>query len=134
MTDEMRTAAPAGVNLQGRVETVDPFLEQAAIVVVPLRLGGGQRVKVLEALAAGKAVVATRRATAGLSVRDGEEVMLAETDEEFQAAIERLLADPRDRVRLATGARAWAERELRPERLAEPYAALYASLLEDTRG
>ena len=64
------------------------------MVVAPLRLGGGTRVKVLEALAAGKAVVASPLAAEGIGAVDGEHLLLAESDEELADATTRLLADP----------------------------------------
>jgi len=129
-TLEMRTAAPSSVIVTGRVPDVEPFLDQAAVVVAPLRLRGGMRVKVLEALSAGKAVVASRVALAGLDVRDGEHVLVAETDEEFARAILRLLRDPLERAQLAARAYAWASTNLAPEQSLEAYGALYRSLLE----
>ena len=56
----------------GFVPDITPYLEQAALVVIPLRLGGGMRVKTLEALAAGKAIVASPRAVEGLDVLNGK--------------------------------------------------------------
>ena len=92
-------------------------------------MGGGIRVKVLEALAAGKAVVASSRALEGLDVVDGEHALVAETDAEFADAIGRLLADRDLRVALARRAREWACTNVRWERSIEAYEALYDRLL-----
>jgi glycosyltransferase involved in cell wall biosynthesis len=110
------------------VPGVTPHLDRAAVVVAPLRLGGGLRVKVLEALAAGKPVVATPLAAAGLDVADGAEIILAESAEAFGAAVGRLLIDPARRVALAARAREWAIANISPERCAEGYEALYDEL------
>ena len=95
----------------GRVESVAESLEQAAVVAVPLRTGGGMRVKVFEALALGKPVVASRLAAAGLEAVDGEHLVLAETDAEFARAIASLLRDRPRRLALGAGARAWASEQ-----------------------
>jgi glycosyltransferase involved in cell wall biosynthesis len=126
-----RAAALAGdgVIVTGEVPDVRPFLDRAAVVIVPLRFGGGMRVKVMEALASGKAVLASRLAIEGLAVEDGDQVVLAETDEEFAAAAGRLLADAHGRERLATAARAWAVANLGWERPLAAFETLYASLL-----
>jgi len=92
---------------------------------VPLRLGGGMHVKVLEALAAGKALVATPLAIEGLDLADGEHVLLAETDQQFCDAIVQLLTYPERRTSLAARARAWANTNLRWERSIALYEGLY---------
>ena len=90
----LRAAAGLGVTFTGEVAEVWPHLEDAAVVVAPLRQGGGMRVKVAEALAAGKAVVATRLAAEGLTAEDGREVVLADTDEAIATAIVRSCRHP----------------------------------------
>lgn len=124
----LRRLGGAGIRVVGRVPDVTPHLDRAAVVVAPLRLGGGMRVKVLEALAAGKPVVATPLAAAGLDVADGAEIILAESAEAFGAAVGRLLIDPGRRVALAARAREWAIANISPERCAEGYEALYDEL------
>ena len=122
-------AADPHVHVHGRVPDVHPYFDRAALVVAPLRHGGGMRVKILEALAAGKAVVATPLAVAGLDVTDGEHLAVAETDAEFAAAVERLLRDREARVRLGGAAHTWAAEHLDWDRSAAAYSALYDALL-----
>ncbi|HEX5761378.1 MAG TPA: glycosyltransferase family 4 protein [Thermoanaerobaculia bacterium] len=126
--EELRAAAGAGVTLTGRVPSVEPWLDRAAVVVAPLVLGGGMRVKVLEALAAGKAVVASPRAAEGL---EGAPLVLAEGDEETAEAVAGLLADREARIALATRARAWALAHLGWDRAVAAYEALYERLLRE---
>jgi glycosyltransferase involved in cell wall biosynthesis len=123
-----RRAGPH-VQVTGQVPDVSPYLDRAAVVPVPLRFGGGMRVKVLEALAAGKAVVASSLAVEGLDVVHGQQVLLAETDEQFGAAIVQLLADPEWRVQLAEQARAWACANLHWDSHVRAYEDLYRHLL-----
>ena len=117
------------VTVPGLVPDLAPVLRRAAVVAVPLRYGGGIRVKVLEALAAGKAVVASRLAVEGVPVLDGEHVLIAETDAEFASAIRSLLGDPVRRSRIAANAREWAVANLGWERIVAGHEALYESLL-----
>jgi len=99
---------------------------------VPLRLGGGMRVKVLEALAAGKATVASPLAVEGLDITPGDQVMLAESDQEFADTIGELLADPDKRSSLASRARAWACANLGWERSVAAYEELYRTLIRNS--
>jgi polysaccharide biosynthesis protein PslH len=118
------------IKVTGRVKEVTPYLDSAAVIAAPLRLGGGMRVKVMEALGLGKAVVASPRAAAGLAVENGREILLAESDEDFVAAIDHLLASPEERKRLASQARQWAVANLRWEHTLNAYEGLYRRLLE----
>jgi polysaccharide biosynthesis protein PslH len=125
----LRTRPEAGVFVTGRVEDVSPFLDRAAIVLAPMRIGGGMRVKVMEALAGGKAVVATPLALEGLDVTDGDQVRIGRTDEELVAATVELLQHPDRRVRLAEAARTWAVSALSWDRPAAAFDRLYRSLV-----
>jgi glycosyltransferase involved in cell wall biosynthesis len=127
-TDEIQSLAGDTVVVSGRVESMEPHLSRAAVVAVPIRFGGGMRVKVLESLAAGKAVVASPRAVEGLQLTS-DELLLADTDEEFSAAISALLADNQQRVGLERAARRWAEQHFDPDRQVHAYEALYQRLL-----
>jgi glycosyltransferase involved in cell wall biosynthesis len=121
--------AGAGIVVAGQVPDVRPYLDAAAVVIAPLRLGGGMRVKVLEALAGGKAMVVSPLAIEGLALSDGEQVVLAETDDEFATRTTALLADADRRASLARHARAWVTAHCGWERVIAAYEALYTSLL-----
>jgi polysaccharide biosynthesis protein PslH len=125
----VRRLASESVIVTGRVPDVRSHLDRAAVVAAPLRLGGGMRVKVLDALAAGKALVATPRALAGLPVEPDTHALVADTDSELSDALVELLCDRELRRRLGTAARALAAERLTWERAAVDYEALYASLL-----
>jgi glycosyltransferase involved in cell wall biosynthesis len=129
--DALRRGAGEGVTFHGRVPDVTPYLARAAAVVTPLRLGGGMRVKVLEAMAAGKAVVASGLAIEGLSVTNQEQVRLAETDAEFAQVITELLEDRPARAALAGRAREWARTHLGWEHAVAAYEAVYDELARD---
>jgi glycosyltransferase involved in cell wall biosynthesis len=111
------------IELTGPVADAVVELAKARVVVVPLLAGSGTRVKILEAWAAGRAVVSTTVGAEGLPVRDGEHLLLRDTAESFAAAVSALLAAPEERLRLgAAGRRLW-EREFTWPRAWEALAA-----------
>jgi polysaccharide biosynthesis protein PslH len=81
------------INVTGYVPELLPYMEQAGVFVVPLRAGGGMRVKILEALARGLPLVTTTLGCEGIAVEDGRHVLIADTPEGFAAAVIRLLDD-----------------------------------------
>ena len=97
-----------GVRNAGEVDSVAPLLERAALVVVPLRQGGGTRLKVLEAFAAGRPVLSTTKGVEGLDCAGACEV--ADEAAAFRAAVTELLGDVARRRALAAAGRAVAER------------------------
>jgi glycosyltransferase involved in cell wall biosynthesis len=83
------------VHLTGYVSDVRIPVAQSAVCVVPLRQGGGTRLKILEAMALGTPVVATSKGAEGLEVIDGEHLLLADEPDQFAVQVVRLLRDPR---------------------------------------
>jgi glycosyltransferase involved in cell wall biosynthesis len=104
-------AAQPGVVVTGTVDDVRPWYRSAFAVVVPLRTGSGTRLKILEAMAAGVPVVSTRLGAEGLNVRDGENILLAETSTEMQQAVHLLSQSPERWRALAAAGRTLVERE-----------------------
>ena len=125
---ELNRVGLPGVTVTGWVENPGRYLAGTKVVVAPLRQGGGMRVKVVEACAFGKPVVATACATAGLDLAEGTEFFGAEDAEGFARAIVSLLSDPDRRVRMGQASRNWAERTQSPESWRRCYAVLYARL------
>ncbi len=82
-----KVAGMQGVNLVGTVEDVRPYMESAAVYVVPLRVGGGSRLKILEALAMEMPVVSTTIGAEGLDVTHGQNILLADSPEDFAATV-----------------------------------------------
>ncbi len=82
------------VVVTGRVDDVRPYMERAAAYVVPLRIGGGTRLKIYEALAMEKPMVSTTIGAEGLPVTAGAELLLADTPDSFAAAVVKILKDP----------------------------------------
>lgn len=125
----IRQLAGDGVVVTGRVASVAPYLDRAAVVVAPVRLGGGMRVKVLDALGAGKALVATPLGVSGLAIDDGVHALVREGTAPLGQAIATLLRDPDRRRAVATSARTWAEGNASWDATADAYERVYASLL-----
>jgi sugar transferase (PEP-CTERM/EpsH1 system associated) len=102
-------AARAGVHVTGTVEDVRPYVARAAVCVVPLRVGGGTRLKIFEALAMGKAVVSTTVGAEGLPVVPGHHLLLADGVQDFAHTVASLLRDPGRRQHLAFAGRRLVE-------------------------
>ncbi len=98
-------ALQPGITLTGRVDDVRPHLAKAEVVVVPLRVGGGTRIKIPEAMAMAKAVISTTIGAEGLPFRDGQELRLADEPEDFARAVTELLSDGGRRAAIETAAR-----------------------------
>jgi glycosyltransferase involved in cell wall biosynthesis len=116
---QQKAAAHPGVEIVGEVEDVRPHLARASVLAVPLRIGGGSRIKILEALAMGKAVVSTSVGAEGLRVSDQVHLLLADTPEAFARATSELLSIPRERQRLGQNGRWLVEERYTWDRAAE---------------
>jgi glycosyltransferase involved in cell wall biosynthesis len=113
-------AALPGVKLIGQVPDVRPFLADATVAVVPLRLARGLQNKVLEALAMGKAVVAAPAALAALKTEPGKHLLAATTPEEYADAIGNLFDDPRRVRELGANGRRFVEEHHHWEHCLQP--------------
>lgn len=98
------------VVVTGYVTDIRPLVRQASVYVVPLRVGGGTRLKVLDALAMGKAMVSTSIGCEGIEVQPGEHLIVADTPADFANETLALLADKPRRLRLGRAGRSLVER------------------------
>ncbi len=98
------------IEVTGRVPSVVEHLQQSAVVIVPLRIGGGTRLKIYEAMATGKAVVSTTVGAEGLDVHHGRDIILADDPGSFAQAVIMLLRDPELRRRYEKAAAETATR------------------------
>lgn len=94
-----------GIEITGTVEDVRPYYRDAVAAIVPLRVGGGSRLKILEAMAAGVPVIATTVGAEGLAVSNRENIVIANTNEEMREAIARIAEDSTLRSKLRGGGR-----------------------------
>jgi sugar transferase (PEP-CTERM/EpsH1 system associated) len=112
------------VVVTGRVEDVRPYMERAAAYVVPIRVGGGTRLKIYEAMAMEKPVVSTTVGAEGLPLRDGEDLILADTPRAFADAVVRVLTD----AETARGLGTRAAEKVRAQFGWDKVAAVFADL------
>jgi sugar transferase (PEP-CTERM/EpsH1 system associated) len=113
------------VRFTGTVDDVRPFIHSAAVCVVPLRVGGGTRLKILEAMAMGKAVVTTGIGCDGLEVVPGKHLIVADTPSEFASCVLSLMADPQARATLGRTAREYVTGRYDWQPIAERFVGVW---------
>jgi sugar transferase (PEP-CTERM/EpsH1 system associated) len=121
------------VLVTGTIPDVRPWMRKAAVFVVPLRVGSGTRLKILEAMATGCAVVSTSLGCEGLEVTPEGDILIGDTPEAFAEQVVRCLRDPDLRARLGAQGRALVERRYRWEPIGEELAAFYQELRKARR-
>jgi glycosyltransferase involved in cell wall biosynthesis len=126
--DEVRALAGADVAVTGRVPCIEPYLERAAVAVCPLRIGGGIKVKMLEALCRGKAIVTTSVGIQGLGAGVEAAVRVADDAASFAAAIADLLERPAERRDLERAAARFSARLATWDEAAAKLSACYRDL------
>jgi len=120
-----RLANRPGIVVTGSVPDVRAYLAPAAVVVVPLRMGGGTRLKVLEAMAMSKAVVSTAVGAEGLGTTPGRELLVADAPADFAHAVVALLRDPARRAALGQAARQFVAARFDWARIVPGFEAVY---------
>jgi glycosyltransferase involved in cell wall biosynthesis len=127
----VRRLASPQIEVTGTVDSIVEHLRQAWAVVVPLRIGGGTRLKIYEAMAAGRAVVSTSIGAEGLDVRNGKDIILADDRDEFARAVVTLLREPELRRRYEHAA-AELVRRFDWSSVAEQFAEILAGAAQRT--
>ncbi|HEC35785.1 MAG TPA: glycosyltransferase [Anaerolineae bacterium] len=118
-----------GVEVTGTVPDPRPYYEQASVFIVPLRLGGGTRLKIIEAMAMGLPVVSTTIGAEGLDIHPGADILIADDAALFTSEVLRLLSDRDLARRIAEGGRRLARRYDWNE-LTKPYTDLAESVVQ----
>jgi glycosyltransferase involved in cell wall biosynthesis len=113
--------AGGGVTFTGRVPDIARLVAHSAACVVPLKTGGGTRLKILEAMAVGTPVIATTKGAEGLAVTHGEDILIADSPETFAAEVVRLMGDCVLRARLAANGRRLVERLYTWDRIGDEF-------------
>lgn len=118
--------AARGLNCRftGFVDDIRPYVADADVSVIPLRVGSGTRIKAFESMAMGRPVVATTIGIEGLDIAADEHYLRADTPADFATAVLRLLADPALRVRLSKAARQRLEERFGWSRIARQFEAI----------
>jgi polysaccharide biosynthesis protein PslH len=110
------------VRLTGWVDDIRPFVARGSVCIVPLRIGGGTRLKIFEAMAMSKAVVSTSVGAEGLPVHQGEDILLADAPDDFAASIVFLLRDAQRRNGLGMAARKLVQEKYSWQTVAEDFS------------
>ena len=121
--------AKRGIQLTGHVDDIRPYVAKAACYVVPLRIGGGTRLKILDAWAMGKAVVSTSVGCEGLEAVDGQNILIRDDPAAFASAVTTVLRDTGLRAALERGARFTAEKLYSWDVIGERMRWLYGEVL-----
>lgn len=130
-TPEVRQLAMLpGVEITGTVDDVRPYYREALAAVIPLRVGGGSRLKILEAMAAGVPIISTTLGAEGLDVHNGRDILIANTNKELSEAIIALTDDSERRNRLSVGGRALVSARYDWSTLGESLLKIYQSLTD----
>jgi glycosyltransferase involved in cell wall biosynthesis len=118
-----------GIRMVGFVDDIRPIVQDAACFVVPLRVGGGTRLKILDAWAMGKAVVSTAVGCEGLDAVDGENILVRDDPHEFASAVVDVLNDAQLRGRLEIAGRVTAETTYDWNRIYDKMIGAYLAIL-----
>jgi sugar transferase (PEP-CTERM/EpsH1 system associated) len=130
---EVRALATDRVNVTGTVPDVRPYYSGALAAVVPLRIGSGTRLKILEAMAAGIPVISTKLGAEGLDLQDGTHLLLADSADEMIAAIDRLASSPELWLRLSRSGREMVSRSYDWGILGEDLYRIHCAAIERVR-
>ncbi len=117
--------------MTGRVDDVRPYMERAAAYVVPLRVGGGTRLKIFEAMGMEKPIVSTTIGAEGLPISDGRELLLADTPESFATAVVKILQNRDAANELAKRAATLVRSEFGWQKVAERFANICEGTLPE---
>ena len=112
--DIVDLAGKLGFSLHANVPSLLPYYEQCDVVIAPILFGSGTRIKILEALAFGRAIVSTSLGSEGIGLQHGENVLLADTMTDFAAALASLAGDPAKRQTIADQGRAFQQQHYTP--------------------
>ena len=125
----LRSRAGPDLEVTGQVADIRPFIARASVVVAPLLIGGGTRVKILEAQAMGRPVVSTTIGAEGLGLQDDESVRIADTAAVFAQRVSETLTDIRAAERIALGGHRHVVQHFDWDRIGEHVSVLFASRL-----
>jgi len=121
-----------GVHVTGRVDDVQPYYRRSSICVIPLRAGGGTRLKILESMAFGRPVVSTSIGCEGLDVEDGKHLFIADNANEFAEKVIILLTNEEIRQQIINNARRLVETYYNWDILADQYIAALIHIIGES--
>lgn len=122
------------IELTGWVEDTRPYIASSAVYIVPIRIGGGTRMKIYEAMAMGKALVSTTVGAEGLPLTHGEHFYRSDDVDDFAAHIVSLLENPEQRAKLGKNARSYVFENFRWEKVADCFLSICEQAALDCKG
>lgn len=129
MPSSLLTNSQKGVTVTGTVESAEAFYKENGILVVPLLSGSGIRIKIIEGLSYGKAIVSTTIGAMGISLKANENIMISDTPEDFADAMIRLHKDENLRFAMGKSARSLAQQKFDVNALGNQISGFYNRLL-----
>jgi len=132
-TEVRQLASIPGVEVSGTVDDVRPYYREAVVAVVPLRVGGGSRLKILEAMAAGIPVISSSLGAEGLEVSHGENILIVDGTKDLKEAIASVAANDKLQQKLRLGGRALVSERYEWTRLGAALAKVHDNLLKSSR-
>ena len=117
------------VEVKGYIDDLNDLPTLSGVAVVPLRIGSGMRIKILELMSLGVAVVSTALGVEGIDVTNGQHVLIADDPQGFAEAVTRLLDSPEERLRIARNARTLVERSYSWNSVGDRFLQCYRSLI-----
>ena len=117
------------VQVTGYVPDPEPYLAETAVFIVPLRAGGGMRVKIVDAWSWGMPIVSTSIGAEGIEIAEGENILIGDTPEALAEAVVRVLKEPALGERLRSQGRAWVEEHYHWRNVYPAWEDIYARLI-----
>jgi glycosyltransferase involved in cell wall biosynthesis len=125
LADSALNGPAGGIKVTGYVPDPQQYLENAAVFVVPLFSAGGMRVKIVDGWRWGLPIVSTTIGAEGINYRDGENIVIADSPEDFSKAIIRVLSEPDLAQRLRQNGRSWVEQHYDWQKVYSAWDAIY---------
>ncbi len=120
--------------VHGDVENALDFMNQQDVMVVPLLSGGGMRIKIMEAMALGKAVITTKLGAEGIDCKNNENILIADSSEDIAGLMKSLSQDKEKISRIGTNARKLVEKNYRHAKIMDDLIAFYQRMLDQPKG
>ncbi len=132
--DDLKKELGDAIELHGRVDDIRPYVRRSTVMICPLRVGGGMRLKLLDFFAMGKAVVSTSIGAEGNIACNDMHILIGDTPQEFAKHVVHLIGSPEERKRLGANARRLVENEYSWESVGKRFIELYRRVIERHRG
>lgn len=117
------------ITVTGYVDDIQEWVDRASVIVIPIRVGTGVRIKILHAMAMGKPIVTTSTGIKGINAEDGVEVLIRDSPDEIATAVVNLIDCPDQREQLGLNARSFVEKEYSYESVSRKLESIYQNII-----